>query len=99
VIDGDEASMTVREHYPSGPDAALVPAGTEIADFKQLMLEQLERMVEDRISRVVDISGGSRDLESTWKRVCVLKRRQAEVKRQRAAENRWPTSEPPPVVT
>jgi len=63
VIDGDEASRTVREHYPSGPDAALVPAGTDIADFKQLMLEQLERMVEDRISRVVDISGGSRDLD------------------------------------
>lgn len=63
VIDGDEASKTVREYYPRGPDAALVPAGTEIADFKQLMLEQLERMVEDRISRVVDISGGSRDLD------------------------------------
>jgi hypothetical protein len=63
VIDGDEASKTVRQYYPSGPDAALVPAGTEIADFKQLMLEQLEQMVEDRISRVVDVSGGSRDLD------------------------------------
>jgi len=30
VIDGDEASGTVREHHPSGPDAALVAAGTEI---------------------------------------------------------------------
>ena len=63
VIDGDEASKTVRQYYPSGPDAALVPPGTEITDFKQLMLEQLELMVEDRVSRVVDVSGGSRDLD------------------------------------
>jgi hypothetical protein len=37
-------------------------------------------------------------LKSTWKRVCVLKRRQAEAKQQRAVDNRRPTNEPPPVV-
>lgn len=37
-------------------------------------------------------------LKLTWSRVCDLKRREAEVKPQRAAAQRRPTNDPPPVV-
>lgn len=64
VIDGDEASKTVRTYYPAGsPGAALVPDGADIAAFKDLMLEQMTLMAADGKSRVVDVSGGSRDLD------------------------------------
>ena len=37
-------------------------------------------------------------LKRTWRRVCDLKRREAEAKRQRAAERRRPTNDPPPLA-
>src|SRR5689334_23000429 len=37
VIDGDEASKTMRTYYPNGsPGAALVPDGSDVAAFKEL---------------------------------------------------------------
>jgi hypothetical protein len=64
VIDGDEASKTMRTYYPTGsPGAALVRDGRDVAAFKELMLEQMTLMAADGTSRVVDVSGGSRDLD------------------------------------
>jgi len=64
VIDGDEVSKTMRTYYPTGsPGAALVPDGSDVAAFKELMLEQMTLMAADGKARVVDVSGGSRDLD------------------------------------
>lgn len=64
AIDGDEASKTLRSYYPAGrPGAATIPPGADAVDFKDLMLGEMAAMVTDRKSRVVDFSGGSRDMD------------------------------------
>jgi hypothetical protein len=63
LIDGDESSKTLRTYYPSGPNAALVPDGTDAVAFKDLILKHMSLMVADRISRVIDLSGGSKDMD------------------------------------
>lgn len=64
VIDGDENSKTLRTYYPADrPGGAILADGTDATAFKSLMLEQMEAIASDRTSRVVDISGGSRDMD------------------------------------
>jgi hypothetical protein len=64
IIDGDLKSQTLMNYYPPGPEGgAIIPAGNDILAFKDLLLEQMDAMVTDRVSRVVDVSGGARDIE------------------------------------
>ena len=64
IIDGDLKSQTMMNYYPPGTEGgAIVPAGNDVIAFKELLLEQLDAMTSDRVSRVVDVSGGARDIE------------------------------------
>ena len=64
IIDGDLKSQTLMTYYPPGTKGgAIVPNGNDVIAFKDLMLEQMDQMVTDRVSRVVDVSGGARDIE------------------------------------
>ena len=44
-------------------DRCSAPSSENIATFKEWLLAELDRMAEDRVSRVVDISGGDRVLQ------------------------------------
>ena len=50
---GDETQLAV----------CTVPASADPADFRRWVLEDLDRMVTDRISRELDVSGGSDSME------------------------------------
>jgi hypothetical protein len=64
IIDGDLKSQTLMNYYPPGTKGgAIVPTGSDVIAFKDLMLEQMDQMVADGVSRVVDVSGGARDIE------------------------------------
>lgn len=57
-VDGDYKSETLTRHYPPGTaDAAVVPKTRDGTGFSAMMVEQMDLMAEDRVSRVVDVSG------------------------------------------
>jgi hypothetical protein len=61
---------------------------TLLADIRALGLKNADGKLLDSVDT----------LKSTFRRVCLFKRREAEAKQQRAAERRRPTNDPPPVV-
>src|SRR6185437_9526311 len=60
-MDGDLKSRTLFNHYPA--DGCSCPESENNATFKAWILAELDQMAEDRVSRVVDISGGDRVLQ------------------------------------
>lgn len=59
-LDGDLKSSTLSTFYPK---ACSVPPSLDGADFLNWVLEDLDDMAEDRISRELDVSGGSSSVE------------------------------------
>ena len=69
-LDGDLKSRTLGTLYPARgehgeaiPDGASAPTSDEIADLKAWINAELDRMIEDRVSRVLDLSGGDRVMQ------------------------------------
>ena len=63
-VDGDYKSETLTRHYPPGTaDGAVVPKTRDGTGFSAMMVEQMDLMAEDRVSRVVDVSGGGSEIE------------------------------------
>lgn len=70
VLDGDLRSRTLAEIYPAVDrtgkpvrDGASAPRSEELPDMKTWLFEQLDAMVEDRVSRVLDLGGGDRVMQ------------------------------------
>lgn len=70
VLDGDLRSRTLAEIYPASDangkpvrDGASAPKSEELPDMKTWLFEQLDAMVEDRVSRVLDLGGGDRVMQ------------------------------------
>ena len=70
VLDGDLRSRTLAEIYPAVDtngkpvrDGASAPKSEELPDMKTWLFEQLDEMVEDRVSRVLDLGGGDRVMQ------------------------------------
>ena len=69
-LDGDLKSRTLagyyRSHTPDGvpiEDGVSMPRSEDLADFKAWIAATLDAMANDRISRVLDISGGDRVMQ------------------------------------
>jgi hypothetical protein len=63
-IDGDTKSQTLMRHYPPGTvDGAVVPGAAGPVAFSAVMLEQMNLIAEDRVSRVIDVTGGGSEIE------------------------------------
>lgn len=70
VLDGDLRSRTLAELYPAIDgggkpvrDGASAPKSEELPAMKTWLFEQLDEMVEDRVSRVLDLGGGDRVMQ------------------------------------
>ena len=70
VLDGDLRSRTLAEIYPACDadgkpvrDGSSAPKSEELPDMKTWLFEQLDAMVEDRVSRVLDLGGGDRVMQ------------------------------------
>lgn len=70
VLDGDLRSRTLAEMYPAFDakgkpvrDGASAPSSEELPDMKTWLFDQLDAMVEDRLSRVLDLGGGDRVMQ------------------------------------
>lgn len=69
-MDGDLKSRTLSTLYPSKDargraieDGASSPVSDDIAHQKAWIQEQLNQMTEDRVSRILDLSGGDRVMQ------------------------------------
>ena len=69
-MDGDLKSRTLSTLYPSKDprgraieDGASSPVSDDIAHQKDWIQEQLNQMTEDRVSRILDLSGGDRVMQ------------------------------------
>lgn len=69
-LDGDLKSRTLSTLYPATdpagqllPDRAGVPRSDGIVDLKDWIQSELNAMTEDRVSRVLDLSGGDRVMQ------------------------------------
>lgn len=70
ALDGDLRSRTLMELYPSGagkeavdPDAASAPPSEALAAVRTWLLDELNAMAEDRVSRLLDLGGGDRVIQ------------------------------------
>lgn len=69
-LDGDRRSATLSSLYPArdrNGEAALDPASSpqseELPDIRQWLSDELDAMVGDRVSRVLDLGGGDRVIQ------------------------------------
>ena len=69
-LDGDLRSRTLSSLYPAKddegrpiPDGASSPATDELPDIKAWLSAEFDSMVEERVSRVLDLSGGDRVMQ------------------------------------
>lgn len=69
-LDGDLRSRTLSSLYPAKDekgrpieDGATSPATDELPDIKAWLLAEFDSMVEERVSRVPDLSGGDRVMQ------------------------------------
>ena len=69
-LDGDLRSRTLSSLYPSQDekgrpirDGSSSPATDELPDIKEWLSAELDATVEDRVSRVLDLSGGDRVMQ------------------------------------
>jgi hypothetical protein len=69
-LDGDLKSRTLSTLYPAKDakghpieDGASCPASDDIAHQKAWIQDQLNQMTEDRVSRILDLSGGDRVMQ------------------------------------
>lgn len=69
-LEGDLKSRTLASYYPSHApdgkpilDGASMPRSDSFGDFKGWVTDTMDDMAEDRISRVLDVSGGDRAMQ------------------------------------
>jgi hypothetical protein len=69
-LDGDLRSRTLSTLYPKEdetgapiPDGASYPESDELPDIKKWLAAEFDEMVEQRVSRVLDLSGGDRVMQ------------------------------------
>lgn len=69
-LDGDRRSKTLSTLYPSKSgsgeaiqDGATAPASDELPDIKKWLSDEFDSMVEDGVSRALDLSGGDRVMQ------------------------------------
>jgi hypothetical protein len=69
-LDGDLRSRTLSAQYPADDDkgrpirdGASSPKTDELPDIKEWLSAELDSMVEERVSRVLDLSGGDRVMQ------------------------------------
>ncbi len=69
-LDGDRRSKTLSTLYPSVnergepiEDGATAPRSDELPDIKKWLSEEFDGMVEDGVSRALDLSGGDRVMQ------------------------------------
>lgn len=70
ALDGDLRSRTLMDLYPADPadgkaelDPASAPEAEDLATIRGWLLDELDAMSEDRVSRVLDLGGGDRVIQ------------------------------------
>ncbi len=76
-LDGDLKSRTLMDLYPAEvdgrqvEDAATAPQTDQLPDVKDWLSVELDEMVKDRVSRVLDLSGGDRVMQEYVEELCL----------------------------